>query len=334
MRRGRVTAIPVLTDPKTHGFSGPGFDVVVPSLPEYGYCERSALTPVSYAATARLFCELMESLGYEPFGAGGGDFGSGVAAHMALQAPERLIGLHHTNIEIGPEHNADQPWTDAERAFYADRDEWDATERGYLEIQSTKPQALGYGLAVSPAGLAGWLIEKWRSWTDSGGDPVARLGNEFLATLLTICWATGSITTAIRDYHDNRWHGEGLVPDAYVQVPTAFDHQHVKEAEPPRSRVERLYNVQRRTEMPAGGTSHPPKNLFGVGGGDFGSGIAAHLELQAPQRLVGLHLTNIEIGPQHEGTRHRASSDRPASIASAASSISRSRLLASTVSPS
>ena len=253
-------AIPLLTDPAAHGIEGPGFDVVVPSLPGYGFSQRPAAVDVNYATTAQLFHQLMDRLGYERFGAGGGDFGSGIAAHMALQEPRRLIGLHLTNVEIGPDCEGDQPWSSAEETFFAARAAWDARERGYSTIQSTKPQTLGYGLMDSPAGLAAWLLEKWRSWTDSHGDPGARLGNEFLATLATIYWVTGSITTSIRDYYDNRWHGTELADDAYVECPTAvavFGHQYVKEAEPPRGWVERLYNVQRWTEMPSGGHFAP-----------------------------------------------------------------------------
>jgi len=252
-----TAAIPLLTDPVSQGVEGPVFDVIIPSLPGYGFSERPAAVGINYATMARLFHRLMEQLGYDRFGVGGGDFGSGIAAHMALQAPERLVGLHLTNIEIGPEQPAGQPWTDAERAYFAARDRWDERERGYSAIQSTKPQTLSYGLTDSPAGLAAWLIEKWRSWTDSAGDPVAILGPDFMATLATIYWATGSITTSMRDYYDNLWHQTDL---AYVDVPTAvavFGHQHVKEAEPPRSWVQRLYNVQRWTQMPSGGHFAP-----------------------------------------------------------------------------
>lgn len=255
-----VAAIPLLTDPTSHGIDGPAFDVVVPSLPGYGFSERPASVGVNYAFVAEQFHQLMGLLGYTRFGAGGGDFGSGVAAHMALQAPERLLGLHLSNVDVGPETEGDHPWTSDERAFLLARDDWDARERGYSWIQSTKPQTVGYGLNDSPAGLAAWMLEKWRSWTDSQGDPAARLTAEFLATLLTIYWATGSITSSMRDYFDNRWYGAKLAPDAYVAVPTAiavFGHQYVNEAKPPRSWIERLYNVQRWTVIPTGGHFAP-----------------------------------------------------------------------------
>ena len=255
-----VPAIPFLTDPTLNGIDGPAFDVVIPSLPGYGFSKRPSKVGVNYAFVAGMFLQLMSRLGYERFGVGGGDFGSGMATHMAIQAPERLLGVHLTNVEIGPLNEGDRPWSPTELAFFAERDRWGVRERGYSETQSTKPQTLGYGLSDSPAGLAGWLIEKWRSWTDSHGDPAARLSSEFLATLLTIYWATGSITSSMRDYYDNRWHGADLALEAYVEVPTAiavFGQQHVREAEPPRSWVERLYNVQRWTVLPAGGHFGP-----------------------------------------------------------------------------
>jgi len=232
-----------------------GFDLVIPSLPGYGFSPRPPHTGVNYRYVARLWQRLMRELGYERYGAHGGDFGSGVAALMALEDPGPLIGIHLTNLDIGPEGEAR---TEAEREYLATRQRWDDVERGYSAIQSTKPQTLGYGLTDSPAGLAAWIIEKWRSWTDTGGDPVARFGADFLLTLITLYWVTGSITPSIRDYWDNRW--TGVTVGDRIEVPTAiarFCHQFVFEGEPPREWVERLYNVTRWTPMPRGGHFAP-----------------------------------------------------------------------------
>lgn len=253
-----LAAIPLLTDPAGHGIDGPSFDVVVPSLPGYGFSPRPDRVGVNYGEVADVLLELMAGLGYQSLGAGGGDFGSGIAAHMAMRSPERLFGLHLTNVEIEPTNVSPAELDEDEKAFLEDRDRWDARERGYSSIQSTKPQTLGYALTDSPAGLAAWLLEKWRSWTDSDGDPTARLSPSFLAALATVFWVTGSITTSMRDYYDNRWHPSP--PPLRVDVPTAvavFGNQFVKEAEPPRSWVERLYNVQRWTHHAAGGHFAP-----------------------------------------------------------------------------
>ena len=135
---------------------------------------------------------------------------------------------------------------------------WDADERGYSAIQSTRPQTLGYGLNDSPAGLAAWILEKWRAWSDSKGDLEAHFSRDFLLTMLTIYWVTETITPSMRDYFDNRWHGEGLGLESGQRVPVRagfanFDNCFVPEGNPPREWAERLYDVRRFTSMPRGG---------------------------------------------------------------------------------
>jgi pimeloyl-ACP methyl ester carboxylesterase len=250
--------VPYLTDPAAHGIDGPAFDLVIPSLPGYGFSERPARTGVNYRYVAGLWHRLMRELGYPRYGAHGGDFGSGVAALMAIDDPAPVIGIHLTNMDIGPALGDDL--TAAERDYLALRDAWDEVERGYSAVQSTKPQTLGYGLTDSPAGLAAWILEKWRSWTDSGGDLDTRFSRDFLLTMLTIYWVTGTITPSMRDYYDNRWHRVELGPGDRVRVPTgiaAFAHQFVFEGEPPREWVERRYDVRRWTPMPRGGHFAP-----------------------------------------------------------------------------
>jgi pimeloyl-ACP methyl ester carboxylesterase len=251
--------VPLLTDPQAHGIDGPAFDLVIPSLPGYGFSERPART--NYRTVARIWDALMRGLGYERYGAGGGDFGAGVATHMALEAPERMLGIHLTTMELWPPTgDGTRALTDAERAYVAQVRRWDETERGYSAIQSTRPQTVGFGLNDSPAGLAAWILEKWRAWSDSGGDLEARFSREQLLCLLTILWVTESITTSMRDYFDNRWHGAEIPPGVRVQVPTAFanfDHNFVSEGRPPREWAERLYDVRRWTAMPRGGHFGP-----------------------------------------------------------------------------
>lgn len=253
--------VPLLTDPQAHGIDGPAFDLVIPSLPGYGFSPRPPRTGINYRYVAGLWRMLMERLGYERYGVGGGDFGAGVATFQALDDPARVIGVHLTNLEIPPYTGpASRPLSEAERAYLAQREQWDGVERGYSSIQSTKPQTVGYGLNDSPAGLAAWILEKWRSWTDSRGDLDGQLSRDFLLTMLTIYWATQSVTPSMRDYFDNRWTGVSLGPDDLVRVPTGvavFDHQFVHEGDPPREWVERLYTVRRWTQMPRGGHFAP-----------------------------------------------------------------------------
>src|SRR5205085_5529565 len=154
-----------------------------------------------------------------------------VATYMALDDPERVIGLHLTNFEIpayaGP---GSEPLSEAEKAYLERTRAWADVERGYSAIQSTKPQTLGYALNDSPAGLAAWILEKWRSWTDSGGDLDATFEADFLLTNVTLYWVTQTVTSSLRDYYDNRWVADPIGPADRVGVPTAFavfPNQHV-----------------------------------------------------------------------------------------------------------
>jgi pimeloyl-ACP methyl ester carboxylesterase len=253
--------LPFLTDPAAHGIDGPAFDLVIPSLPGYAFSERPPRLGVNYRTVAGLWHRLMRGLGYRRYAAGGGDFGAGVASFMALDDPGPLIGLHLTNLELSPyDGPGSRPLSAAERAYLEQNRRWAERERGYSLLQGTKPQTVGYGLSDSPAGLAAWLLEKWRSWTDSHGDLDRRFGRDFLLTILTIYWATGTITSSMRDYYDNRWHGVAIGPGDFVAVPTGvavFPHEFVPEGEPPREWAERLYDVRRWTVQPRGGHFAP-----------------------------------------------------------------------------
>jgi pimeloyl-ACP methyl ester carboxylesterase len=235
----------------------PDFDVVVPSLPGYAFSQRPAQVGVDRTYVARLWHRLMQTLGYERYAAHGGDFGAGVATSMALTDPDRMTGIHLSTPELLPYLGPGAPaLTPAESAYLDHVARWDETERGYSAIQSTRPQTLGYGLTDSPVGLAAWLVEKWRSWSDSGGDVDAHIGRDALLTTITLYWVTGSITSSMRDYVDNRWHSTPLGPSDRVTAPTAFalfPHEHVPEGEPPRELMERLYDVRRWTVLPRGG---------------------------------------------------------------------------------
>jgi len=180
---------------------------------------------------------------------------------MALDDPEPLVGVHLNNLEIPPYTGPDsRPLSEAERAYLDRGATWWRAEGGYKAIQATKPQTLGYGLNDSPAGLAAWILEKWRSWADSGGDLDGCFSRDFLLTTVTIYWITQTITPSMRDYFDNRWFEVMLGPKDVVQVPTGiavFANQFVDDGAPPREWAERLYNVRRWTPMPSGGHFAP-----------------------------------------------------------------------------
>ncbi len=249
--------VPLLTDPRAHGNEGPAFDVVVPSLPGYGFSERAARTGASCRHVAALWHRLMRGLGYDRYGAQGGDFGATVATFMALDDPGAMLGVHLSNLDLPPYTGAGaRPLSAAEKAYVERSEAFWRAEAGYKTLQSTKPQTLGYGLNDSPAGLAAWILEKWRSWSDCGGELESRFSRDFLLTNLTLFWVTQTITSSMRDYVDNRATSVAVGPRDFVHVPTAvavFPHQLVDEGEPPREWAERLYDVRRWTRMPRGG---------------------------------------------------------------------------------
>ena len=251
--------VPLLTDPDAHGIEGPAFDVVIPSLPGYGFSERPARVGVNYQHVAGLWHRLMRGLGYERYGAQGGDFGSGIATFMALRDPAPMIGIHLSNLDVNPYTGPGSKPLSVPEKTYLERNEafWRA-EHGYKAIQSTKPQTLGYGLNDSPAGLAAWILEKWRSWADSAGNLDRRFSRDFLLTTVTIYWVTQTIASSMRDYFDNDNSRLRVAPGPqdFVTVPTGvavFVSNFIDEGTPPREWAERLYNVRRWTPMPRGG---------------------------------------------------------------------------------
>ena len=251
--------VPFLTDPHAHGIEGPAFDVVIPSLPGYAFSERPRRTGVNYQYVAGLWHRLMSGLGYERYGAQGGDFGAGIVTFMALNNPKPMIGIHLSNLEIAPYTGPGaRPLSAAERAYRKRNEAFWEEEYGYKAIQSTKPQTLGYALNDSPAGLAAWILEKWRSWADSRGNLDERISRDFLLTTVTLYWVTQTITSSMRDYfdNDNKRFRITLGQQPFVDVPTGiavFANNFVDEGTPPREWAERLYNVRRWTPMPRGG---------------------------------------------------------------------------------
>ncbi|WP_329474764.1 epoxide hydrolase [Kribbella sp. NBC_01510] len=249
--------VPWLTDPAAHGLDGPGFDVVIPSLPGYGFSERPARTGVTSRYVAAQWHRLMRGLGYSQYGAHGTDWGSAVTTFMALDEPAPMLGIHLGNLDLPPYTGpGSRPLSEAERNYLAQYRRWRDDDRGYGAIQSTRPQTVGYGLNDSPAGLAAWILEKWRGWADSAGDLDATFSRDLLLSIVTIYWATQTITTSMRDYVDNRDLAAQLRSIDVVTVPTAvalFANQFIDDGSPPREWAERLYNIRRWTPMPRGG---------------------------------------------------------------------------------
>jgi microsomal epoxide hydrolase len=247
--------IPLLTDPASHGGDPmDSFDVIVPSLPGFGFSSRPNLRGVNSFQVAELWAKLMSrELGYPRFAAAGGDIGSGVTRYLAAAHPELLVGIHLTDIGIlrdllAPSGRTDL--TEGELRYRSLAAEWIAREGAYMSLQSTKPQTLAYGLSDSPVGLAGWIVEKFRAWSDCGGDLGRSFTKDELLTNIMIYWLTGTIGSSTRMYYEN---SHTLPPLGHIDVPTGIALFPADILLPPQESAERRLNIARWTTMPRGG---------------------------------------------------------------------------------
>jgi pimeloyl-ACP methyl ester carboxylesterase len=249
--------IPLLTDPESYGADpADAFDVVVPSLPGYGFSDRPAERGVNTWRIAEMWDKLMAGLGYGRFGAQGGDWGASVSTLLALKSPDHVAGLHLNYIpeELRPYQGviADD-LTRKEQEFLDEAERWAATEGGYSHIQRTRPQTLAYAMNDSPAGMAAWIVEKFRDWSDCDGKVEKHFTKDELLTNLTVYWATETFLSAARLYYEAKKAPVQFKRNDFVKVPTGIARFPVEAPFPPRRWVERCYNVQRWTDMPSGG---------------------------------------------------------------------------------
>lgn len=249
-----VKVIPLLTDPARFGGDpADAFDVVVPSVPGYGFSDRSSERGMSTERTAQLWATLMhEVLGYDKFGAGGGDVGSDVTMHLAHHRPDLLTGIHLTDVTYPMATPDGSEPDEAGQAYLGALNQWFFTQGAYTMLQSTKPQTLAYGLNDSPVGLAGWMVEKFQSWSDSNGDIESRFSKDELLTNIMIYWVTETIGSSVRMYLESNANTP-LWPAPRIEVPAGIAHFKAVDLVPPRSWVEQAMNVQRWTEIPRGG---------------------------------------------------------------------------------
>jgi pimeloyl-ACP methyl ester carboxylesterase len=247
--------IPLLTDPGAHGADpADAFTVVAPSLPGYAFSFRPDQPRLGIAEIADVFARLMtDVLGHRRFGAQGGDWGAFVTARLGLRHPDRLAGIHLTLLAARRDRNASAEPTGEEKAYLEELRCWEREETGYQWIQGTKPQTLAYGLTDSPVGLAAWIVEKFRTWSDSGGDIERRFSKDVLLTNIMLYWITGAINSSFWPYYASR-HAPWPLPEGQrIEVPTAYASFPREILHPPRAWAERAYNIRRWTTMPAGG---------------------------------------------------------------------------------
>jgi len=248
-----LDVIPQLTEPEAYGGSADdAFHVIVPSLPGYGFSEPTRTRGWDVWRVARAFVELMRRLGYERYGAQGGDWGAQVTTRIGALDPEHCAAIH-LNMAIAARPDEPGPLTEDDKADLAAMQQFQREESGYALEQGTKPQTLGVALNDSPAGLLAWIVEKFRAWSDCEGHPENTFTRDQLITNVMTYWVTGTITSSARLYWEHQHVGSVEGAPEFVAVPTGIARYPKEVVRFPRSWVERRYNVTHWVDLPRGG---------------------------------------------------------------------------------
>jgi pimeloyl-ACP methyl ester carboxylesterase len=245
-----------LADPGAHGGDpADAFDVVCPSMPGYGFSDHPREPGMDPERIAALWAELMQGLGYARFGAQGGDWGAMVSTYLGARHAAQVAGIH-LNMVIAFPPDRDNPaagLTQEELIPLMEAQQFFKEETGYQQIQGTKPQTLSYALNDSPAGLAAWIVEKFRTWSDCAGDVERRFSKDQLLTNIMLYWVPETANSSCRLYCETMRAAKFPPTEFRVDVPTGcaiFPREIIR---PPRAWVEKHYNVARWTPMPRGG---------------------------------------------------------------------------------
>lgn len=233
---------PMLADPAAHGGDpADAFDVVVGSIPGHGFSGAPSDPGFGADEAADCFRDLMvDVLGHERFAVHGGDRGAFVATGLGHRHPEHVLAIHQ-NLPMGIPGD---PPSDDERAWLEKTARWTAEEGGYSAIQGTRPLSLGYGLTDSPVGLAAWILEKFRAWSDCDGDPLSVFSRDELLANVMIYWLSGSILPSTLFYWAHRQRPPAVVRPERIDVPTGMAIFPKEVMRPPRSAVERKYDLR------------------------------------------------------------------------------------------
>lgn len=247
--------IPRLTDPAAFGGDpADAFTVIAPSLPGYGLSFKPGQARFGVRQIADAAAELMTALGYPRFGAQGGDWGAAISASLGLHHADRLTGIHLnflSAIRRDPALYSD-PAPEIQD-FAAQLKAWGAEETGYQVIQGTKPQTLAFALTDSPAGLAAWFVEKFRTWTDCGGNPENALSRDQMLADISFYWFTGCIGASFWPYYD-RLHSPWMVPEGRtIDVPLGYAQFPREILRPPQVVAEKTFSDIRRWSVMAKG---------------------------------------------------------------------------------
>lgn len=248
--------IPLLTDPETFGGNArDSFDVIVPCLPGFGFSSPATTPGMNAFAIADIWANLMKTLGYDRFVAQGGDFGAAVTTALGLRYPERLFGIHLNYIpgSYRPYLEPDEKLTPEESEYLASAAKWYDEHGAYAHVQRTEPQTLAVGLNDSPMGLAAWLLDKFQRWSDCDGVVEKSFNKRELLTEITLYWVTQSIASSTRLYVEMRRAPLQFSRGERVRVPCAVARFPKEMPFPPRSWIERGYDITRWTNMKSGG---------------------------------------------------------------------------------
>ena len=248
--------IPRLTDPaRFGGDAADAFTVVAPSLPGFGLSFKPGQARFSVEQMADVFATLMSDvLGYDRFATQGGDWGASIASRLGMAHPDKTLGVHLNLLplrrDLAPRHEADL----TELTYLAQLRIWLHEETGYSTQQGTRPQTLAFGLTDSPAGLAAWISEKMRAWSDCNGDVESVFTKDQMLANISLYWFTGAIGSSFWPYYA-RHHGPWPLPDGQtVDVPMGYCEFPTEIVRPPRSLAERTFtDIRRWTVMPRGG---------------------------------------------------------------------------------
>ena len=248
-----LEVIPRLTDPPAFGGRPEdAFDVIAPSLPGHGFSEPPRTRGWDVQRIARALIGLMDRLGYDRYGAQGGDWGSQVTSRIPMLDPDHCAAIH-LNMPVGARPAAPGPLTEEEQADLKDMGRFMSEEAGYALEQRTRPQTLGVGLNDSPAGLLAWIVEKLRAWSDCDGDPERVFTRDQMLTNVMLYWTTQTIASSVRLYWETEQSGVLSRPLPFVEVPTGVARYPKEVLRWPRSWVEQQFNVTRWADLPRGG---------------------------------------------------------------------------------
>jgi len=250
-----IDIIPRLTDPARFGGDArDAFTVIAPSLPGYGLSFKPGQKRFILQDMAACLHDLMtDVLGFRQFAVQGGDWGAGVASIIGQQYPLSVCGIH-VNLLFAPRDPAASGTTAEEQRYFEILRHWLKEETGYQQIQGTKPQTLAFAMTDSPAGLAAWIAEKFRSWSDCDGVPENAISRDRMLANISLYWFTGAIGSSFWPYYGRLNSNWPLSPSQPVTVPTGYAAFPKEIIVPPRSVAERTYtNIQRWTVMRKGG---------------------------------------------------------------------------------